>query len=49
MSPESIVQSVTRNSTQIMAESSMNTDLVEMPQIHTCATYVVKHISTRVT
>ena len=49
MSLESIVQSVMRNSTQIMTESSMNTDVVGTPQIHTCGTCVAKHISTRVT
>ena len=46
MSPESIVDSVTRNPTQIMTESSMDTDLVGTPQIHTCTTSVAKHIST---
>ena len=49
MSPESIVDSVKRNSTQIMTESSMKTDVVGTPQIHTRATSVAKHISTRIT
>ena len=37
------------HSTQIMTESSINTDVVGTPQIHTCATSMAKHIGTRVT